>query len=207
MVIRHWPGGLSSFLQPMLAACEQHDLDKGTRSPYEMARILADHFEIDVGFADDRQICLLVRSYLTENPPKPRAKGPRRPNGKKDRAERRLSKSTTTPKPKRFAPDPNVRKSFYSSWEWKKVRMQALQRDGHKCGSCGASPKDGIRIVVDHIKPLGKFWELRLSLSNLQVLCDDCNRGKGDWLHADFRSAEELMDDPLMAEFREIMRS
>lgn len=86
--------------------------------------------------------------------------------------------------------------------------MQALERDGHRCGSCGAAPKDGIRIVVDHIKPLGKFWDLRLSLDNLQVLCDDCNRGKGDWLHTDFRSKDEWPEetDRMMAEFREIMR-
>ena len=109
---------------------------------------------------------------------------------------------------KSFSPNPNKRQSFYASWEWKKVRMQALERDGHRCGSCGASPKDGIRIVVDHIKPLGKFWALRLSLDNLQVLCDDCNRGKGDWLHTDFRSHDEWSEetDKLMAEFREIMR-
>lgn len=121
---------------------------------------------------------------------------PKNPNQRKGR------------KSKSFSPNPNKPRSFYSSWEWKKVRMMALQRDGHRCGSCGASPKDGIRIVVDHIKPLGKFWELRLSLDNLQVLCDDCNRGKGDWLQEDFRSHDEWEDeaDPLMAEYREIMR-
>lgn len=134
------------------------------------------------------------------------AKPKRRPNGRKEREERRALKAS---QPKRFAPSPDKRKSFYASWEWKKLRMQALQRDGHRCGSCGASPKDGIRIVVDHIKPLGNFWELRLVLSNLQVLCDDCNRGKGDWLHTDFRSHEDGWTeetDSLMAEFRAIMK-
>lgn len=136
------------------------------------------------------------------------AANPTKKEAKKSRRKAKPAKNASIPKPKRFAPNPNARKSFYSSWEWKKVRMQALQRDGHRCGSCGASPKDGIRIVVDHIKPLGKFWQLRLSIDNLQVLCDDCNRGKGDWLEADFRSTDEYPEetDSLMAEFREIMR-
>lgn len=136
------------------------------------------------------------------------AANPTKQERKKSRRSQKRAKNPTAPKPKRFSPSPNARKTFYASWEWKKVRMQALERDGHRCGSCGAAPKDGIRIVVDHIKPLGKFWDLRLSLDNLQVLCDDCNRGKGDWLHMDFRSKDEWPEetDRLMAEFREIMR-
>lgn len=99
--------------------------------------------------------------------------------------------------------------AFYLTWEWKKLRMKALERGGRRCACCGATPADGIRLVVDHIKPLGEFWSLRLELQNLQVLCDDCNMGKGNWLHKDFRTEEPEVDggDPLMAEFREIMRS
>lgn len=113
---------------------------------------------------------------------------------------------TSLPKPnKKFAPSPNSKKSFYASWEWKTVRLQALDRDGRRCLSCGSTPDKGARLVVDHVKPLGKFWHLRLELSNLQVLCDDCNRGKGDWSHADYRLEHEP-EDPLTAEYREIMR-
>ena len=109
-------------------------------------------------------------------------------------------------KPRRYAPtpnDPKNTKSFYASWEWKKVRMQALERDGHRCLSCGASPANlkSIRLVVDHIKPIKKYWELRLDLNNLQVLCDDCNMGKGAWLEADFRVDENADMD---REWREI---
>lgn len=82
---------------------------------------------------------------------------------------------------------------FYRSWEWKKARYQALQAYGHACLCCGAKKGDQtidgklVRIVVDHIKPLYRNWELRLSHKNLQVLCHDCNMGKGSWDKTDWR--------------------
>ena len=110
-----------------------------------------------------------------------------------------------------FAPtpnDPKNPKAFYASWDWKKKRMEALLLHGHRCQSCGAAPSNlrSIRLVVDHIKPIRKYWELRLELSNLQVLCDDCNMGKGHWLEADFRPAEEDGNAAMDREFREITR-
>lgn len=92
-----------------------------------------------------------------------------------------------------FSPNPNSKKSFYASWEWRKLRMQTLVRHGHRCQSCGATTQDitiygaPVRLVVDHIQPLGKHWELRLDPENVQVLCDECNMGKGDWMTQDFR--------------------
>lgn len=50
---------------------------------------------------------------------------------------------------------------------------------------CGSTRSDldlegnPVRIVVDHIKPISKHWHLRLDPDNLQVLCNDCNKGKG----------------------------
>src|SRR5689334_9592383 len=35
---------------------------------------------------------------------------------------------------------------------WSKLRYQVLRRDGAICALCGASPADGIRMEVDHIK-------------------------------------------------------
>lgn len=92
-----------------------------------------------------------------------------------------------------YAPNPNSRKSFYASWEWRKLRMLTLKKYGHRCQSCGATTKDigmhghPVRLVVDHIKPLGRHWDLRLHPDNLQVLCDECNMGKGDWDETDYR--------------------
>jgi hypothetical protein len=48
--------------------------------------------------------------------------------------------------------------------------MEAIKKHGAKCLCCGATPSDGIRINVDHIKPRKKFPHLALDLNNLQVL-------------------------------------
>lgn len=77
---------------------------------------------------------------------------------------------------------------FYSSWAWKDLRYKAIKLHGRKCQCCGWTPSDGNgRIVVDHIKPRRKYPKLELELSNLQVLCNDCNMGKSNKYHDDFR--------------------
>ena len=75
-------------------------------------------------------------------------------------------------------------KAFYSSPEWRAIRYEALRLHGGRCQCCGASPADGIRLNVDHIHAIRVFWEMRLDIRNLQVLCEDCNQGKGA-RHAD----------------------
>jgi hypothetical protein len=105
------------------------------------------------------------------------------------------------------------REEFYKSWDWRTLRMKIIKRFGRRCQCCGATPADKdsagnpVRIVVDHIKPLSKYWQLRLVPSNLQILCDECNQGKGAWDETDHRTEEaETADDPLTSEYREIMR-
>lgn len=67
---------------------------------------------------------------------------------------------------------------FLQSYEWKRIRMIALKRDNATCTCCGASAKTGAVMHVDHIKSRKEHPELALDLNNLQVLCEDCNRGK-----------------------------
>jgi 5-methylcytosine-specific restriction endonuclease McrA len=55
----------------------------------------------------------------------------------------------------------------------KGLRWSILERDGHKCQACGATNC----LEIDHIIPRSKGGET--IASNLQVLCADCNRGKG----------------------------
>jgi len=73
--------------------------------------------------------------------------------------------------------------SFYSSWEWKKVRFKVIERYGAICMCCNSTEN----IVVDHIKPVSRFPHLRLVFDNLQVLCRDCNMGKSSDSFTDFR--------------------
>jgi len=76
---------------------------------------------------------------------------------------------------------------FYISREWRELRYLALKNTDGRCQCCGASGKDGLRIHVDHIQPRYHRPDLSLSLDNLQVLCEDCNYGKGAWDNTDWR--------------------
>lgn len=91
--------------------------------------------------------------------------------------------------------------AFLLSYEWRRLRMEVIKERGARCECCGASPKDGIVIHVDHIKPRRKYPELALSKANLQVLCEVCNHGKGNWDQTDWRkdsqaSGESSQDSP-----------
>ena len=65
--------------------------------------------------------------------------------------------------------------------------MLALKKHGAVCACCGASPATGAVMNVDHIKPRRLFPELALDVDNLQVLCEPCNHGKGNWDMTDWR--------------------
>lgn len=96
-----------------------------------------------------------------------------------DKKPRFYSSSPKTPKVDKVT-------KFYDSWAWKKLSYSIRKKRGNKCECCGATPQHGSRIVADHIKPVRKYWHLRLNPTNIQVLCHDCNMGKGgkdttDW--------------------------
>lgn len=78
-------------------------------------------------------------------------------------------------------------KSFLESFEWRRLRMEALKKYSPRCMCCGATPKDGAVMNVDHIKPRKIFPNLALDINNLQILCHECNHGKGNWDQTDWR--------------------
>lgn len=86
------------------------------------------------------------------------------------------------PRPENPASD-----AFLMSYEWRRVRMLAIKQYGNRCQCCGSSPQTGATINVDHIKPRKLFPALALSLDNLQILCHECNHGKGNWDMTDWR--------------------
>lgn len=72
-------------------------------------------------------------------------------------------------------------KNFYLSPEWRKLKYQAFLRYGNSCNCCGRSRKfHNIVLHVDHIKPRSKFPDLALEISNLQILCEECNLAKSN---------------------------
>lgn len=81
--------------------------------------------------------------------------------------------------------------SFLTSYEWRRLRMSALKLHGARCQCCGATARTGAVMNVDHIKPRKLFPDLALSLDNLQVLCHECNHGKGNWDVTDWRPEKE----------------
>jgi 5-methylcytosine-specific restriction endonuclease McrA len=85
-------------------------------------------------------------------------------------------------------------KDFLQTYEWRRVRMEALKKYGPVCQCCGASPATGAVMNVDHIKPRKIFPHLALDVDNLQVLCSPCNHGKGNWDMTDWRAAEDPPD-------------
>ena len=57
------------------------------------------------------------------------------------------------------------------------IRADVLRRDKSKCQHCGRQAPD-VEVHVDHKVPASKGGAT--TLNNLQVLCADCNRGKGN---------------------------
>lgn len=117
-----------------------------------------------------------------------------------------LTKTDNRPKVKhQAAPQLSKReqeiRDFYRSKEWRtsKARYTALREAKGRCKCCGRSKdEDGVKLVVDHIKPVRKFWSLRFETNNLQVLCNDCNLGKGSWDQTDWRYPVEIVNATLL---------
>ena len=83
---------------------------------------------------------------------------------------------------------------FLSSPEWRRTRYDALKKNNGCCELCGRSKMDGIVLNVDHIKPRRKYPKLALNIDNLQVLCNECNHGKGNRDDTDWRDDSFIRD-------------
>jgi 5-methylcytosine-specific restriction endonuclease McrA len=77
--------------------------------------------------------------------------------------------------------------SFYDSDAWLKIRYRVLGKYGAQCMLCGSGWTPENPTQVDHIKPRSKYPDLAMDFDNLQVLCRDCNMGKGNVDETDFR--------------------
>jgi len=81
---------------------------------------------------------------------------------------------------------------FYRSAEWKELRKSFIEGKELRCVCCGVevinAPKKlnttefkGKEILnVDHILPVRMHWDKRLDICNLQILCNPCNKIKGN---------------------------
>ncbi|NQJ68524.1 HNH endonuclease [Streptococcus suis] len=81
---------------------------------------------------------------------------------------------------------------FYKSWDWQKVRQQALKRDKYRCCWCYAAGKlTTARLEVDHIETVESRPDRALDLSNLRTLCRDCHNMR----HNRFKSSDSWDDE------------
>lgn len=104
----------------------------------------------------------------------------------KKRAKKRARKEQAKTLPvRRVRKEPSD--NFYLCRPWRELRYQALLNCGARCQCCGAKADDHVKLHVDHIKPRSRYPHLQLDINNLQVLCEDCNIGKGAWDSTDFR--------------------
>lgn len=72
---------------------------------------------------------------------------------------------------------------------WRRVRIEVLEFYKGECAICGRNFKDDrVKIHVDHIIPKSHTPQLALYFSNLQLLCEECNVGKGHNYSTDWRS-------------------
>jgi 5-methylcytosine-specific restriction endonuclease McrA len=64
---------------------------------------------------------------------------------------------------------------FYYSAPWRELRAKALRNAGGVCQWCHRSVRRPGAARVDHIQTRRDFPALALVLSNLRVLCVDCD--------------------------------
>lgn len=69
---------------------------------------------------------------------------------------------------------------FLYSKEWRDLRKKAIEMYGTVCVKCGAQSTKKLPINIDHIKPRKYFPHLALEITNLQPLCQPCNKRKGN---------------------------
>ena len=75
---------------------------------------------------------------------------------------------------------------FYRSRKWRELRYDILRERGAVCELCGSAEAP---LHVDHIRPRSRYPHLALDPRNMQVLCADCNIGKGVRHEDDFRAS------------------
>ena len=77
---------------------------------------------------------------------------------------------------------------FNASHKWRTLRYKLLKESNRTCCVCGRSREfHSIVLHLDHIVPKSVDWSKRFDEDNLQVLCEDCNMGKGNKDSIDWR--------------------
>lgn len=76
---------------------------------------------------------------------------------------------------------------FSLTLEWRHLRRCALLIYGNECHCCYREGTKYKPLHVDHIKPKSLFPYLCMDITNLQVLCEECNTLKSNKTFEDYR--------------------
>jgi 5-methylcytosine-specific restriction endonuclease McrA len=57
------------------------------------------------------------------------------------------------------------------------LSWRILKRDNFRCCICGKGAEEGVKLEVDHKRPVKKWG--KTEEENLWTMCGSCNRGKG----------------------------
>lgn len=111
-------------------------------------------------------------------------------NNIKNNQERKdkISKAFTASKHPNWQGGSQLSRSNFRGYEWRRIRLDAIERDGFRCVHCGIDRESHFArykcdFNVNHIKPFHQFGgktELANKLSNLETLCKSCHT-KADW--------------------------
>ena len=102
------------------------------------------------------------------------SRGPRRPPGPPASAVilGELWRRAFRPNPLGWSSGFIASDAFLQTQEWSLLRYQALRANDGRCELCGRGKHQDVWLNVDHVKPRRTHPHLALSLSNLQVLCN-----------------------------------
>lgn len=107
-------------------------------------------------------------------------------------------------------PNPKIKSNFEFS---QNDKTQILKRDNYVCSWCGKGINDGIKLVVDHIKPIAQGGTN--SIENGQVLCEQHNlikkgqseiRSLKDLFQKRFKSAVKVNDQEMINFYTDILK-
>ena len=86
-------------------------------------------------------------------------------------------------------PPPGADNKIVANGVTRTQRARILERDGHKCMSCGSTE----HLCIDHVAPVSKGGTS--ADDNLQVLCLPCNTKKGNKLASEFSTSSRSRVD------------
>lgn len=75
----------------------------------------------------------------------------------------------------------------------KKLRFEVLKRDDFRCKYCWKTPWEWVKLQIDHIIPVSKWWENEIE--NLLTACRDCNIWKWDRLITKKSSQRDMKEE------------